>query len=336
MGAVPATHADQHEHDGHDHDDDRGSGHDHDHAGHGHGHGIDLRTAADPARARRALVIALVLTLTFALVEATVGFWKGSISLVGDSAHMLGDALALAGSVFVASLALRPRSFQNTFGFRRAEVLAAVGNAALLAMGSLWVVREAIERLGAPHHVEGSALFVTAAVGLGVNLIAAIVLSRAGSGSLNVRAAFFHVLGDALGSLAVLIAGVLVAVAGWRLADPVAAIVIALLLAYGAFRLLRESAHVLMEGVPPHVDTRALEKTIRETPGVASVHDLHVWAITPDTPMLTAHVVLAPGPHGTDVAHLVGERLAAKHGITHSTIQPESGEPALASIRPKR
>lgn len=294
----------------------------------GHGHGV----ARDNAP-RHALLIALLLTSSFIVVEIVVGVWSGSLALLADAGHMVGDAGALGLSLAVAIVAMRPRSPTKTYGYRRAEVIGALVNATTLCMMAVWIVVEAFRRLQELPAVMGEGMLIAATIGLGVNIAAAWVLSSRGGGGINVRAALLHVLGDALGSLAAIVAGVLVVWLGWRAADPVASLVIALLLFVGAVRLLRETVHLLMEGTPDHLDAIALEETIRQTPGVQSVHDFHVWALTPEEPMLTAHVVLEASAHGTDVVHLVTRRLHDEHGVTHATIQPEAPGPGLVPLR---
>jgi cobalt-zinc-cadmium efflux system protein len=166
-----------------------------------------------------------------------------------------------------------------------------------------------------------------------MNLIGAALLTRSAHADLNVRAALLHVMGDALGSVAAIVAGLCVMFGGFHLADPLASLAIALVLGVGSVRLLRAAADVLMEATPTDVDIRQLERTILETPGVSAIHDLHAWCLTPSQPMLTAHVVLTPAAHGTDVAKRVGERLHALHGLDHVTIQPEAPAPDLVPLR---
>lgn len=310
------------------------SGHGHGQGpGGGHGHGPALRGAP-----RRALATALLLTTGFMIVEVVVGLWSGSLALLADAGHMLGDAGALGLAFVVAQIAMRPRSVRKTYGYRRAEVLGALLNAVALLVAAGWIVLEAIERLAEPPDVRGAGVLGTAVLGLLVNLVSAWVLSRRGGRSINVRGAMLHVLGDALGSVAAIVAGVLLITFGWKLADPIASLVIAVLLVSGALRLMLEATHVLMEGTPEGVDVESLEQTIIETDGVGSVHDLHVWSLTPGEPVLTAHVVLDEGMHGADVVRAVGERLEREHGIEHVTIQPEAPAPEsqLVSLRRRR
>lgn len=248
---------------------------------------------------------------------------------------MLSDALGLAAALFVAGLSRRPRTARNTYGFRRAEVLAALFNAMLLVLSLFAIVSESLQRLADPPDVEGTTLLGVATGGLVANLVAAWVLHRGGGDSVNVRAALLHVLGDALGSVAAMVAGLLLVVFGWRLADPIASLAIALLLAWGIWQLLKEATAVLMESSPEGIDVRAVQRTIEQTAGVASVHDLHVWSVVRGQTMLTAHVVLKNGVHGTDVAASVSERLRSAHRIEHATIQPEAPEPELVTLRRK-
>lgn len=304
--------------------------HGHAHQGHTHGHGT---LSGAP---RRALATALGITASFMVVELVVGLWAGSLALVADAGHMLNDSGALALSLFVTWIAFRPRTAKHTYGYRRAEVMGAFINSVTLTVAGIWIIIEAIERLGAPREVQGVGMLGTACVGLLVNLASAWILARRGGDSINVRAALFHVLGDALGSVAAIVAGGFILALGWHLADPIASLIIAVLIIGGALRLLRDATNVLMEGVPAGLDIAELEATIRETAGVAEVHDLHVWALVPDMPVLSAHVVLKRGTHGTDVVRHVGERLRERHRIGHTTIQPESPEPPLVKLGAER
>jgi cobalt-zinc-cadmium efflux system protein len=347
--------SESHDHDAHDHDHDA-HGHDHalgahgdratahvhsahdahDHAEHAHGHAHGAHSHIPANTPRKALGIALALTLGFMGVEIGVGLWAHSLALLADAGHMLSDAAGLIASLIVANIALRPRSARNTYGFRRAEVLAALLNAALLAFAALVIIHEAVDRFADPPEVDGGGMLAAATGGLIVNLVAAWVLHRQGGGGLNVRSALLHVIGDALGSVAAIVAGVAVVTTGWRLADPVASVSITLLLVWGVWHLLREAAALIMETAPEHVDTVALEAAIRETPGVTSVHDLHIWSLSAGDIVLTAHVVLDRGAHGTQVARCVGEVLRERFQISHSTIQPEPPEAALVPLRTKK
>ncbi len=304
--------------------------HPHAHGPAGHDHAHDHASAP-----RTALGIALGLTIAFMVVEIVVGLWSGSLALLADAGHMLNDGAALGLSLAVTWIAMRPRTAKHTFGYRRAEVMGALINATALGAAGIMVIVEALERLQSPPAVRGVGLLATAGVGLAVNLLSAWVLASRGGESINVRAALFHVLSDALGSVAAIVAGGLVLGMGWEIADPLASLVISVFILWGAVRLLRDTWHVLMEGAPADVDVSAVEATILDTEGVAEVHDLHVWALVPGEVLLSAHVVLRPGAHGTDVANLVGVRLARFHDIHHATVQPEAPPRGLVELKKK-
>lgn len=292
--------------------------HDHTHAGdpsHPHRHA----TAASSALSR-----ALLVTFGFAFVEALVGVASGSLALLSDAAHMLVDSGALGLAVFAQRLAARPRTPSHTFGYRRAEVLAAAVSGGALFTASIGIIIEAFDRLRTTHEVRGDWMLATAVTGLLVNLASGYALMREAHSSINVRAALAHVLADALGSLAAIAASVAVLRFSFPQADALASILISILILWGATKLLRESAAVLMEQTPPGVSATAIEATIRATPGVRDLHDLHVWTISDGFPVVTVHVVLSGQAHGTGVARAVAERVAKEHGIEHVTVQPEA------------
>lgn len=290
----------------------------HDSDGHGHSH------AAPSSASGRALGIALGLTAGFAVVEVVVGWLARSLALFGDAGHMVSDAAALGIALYAVRLGRRAPTARATYGFRRAEILAAAVNAAALGVIAVLITRAAIQRWAHPPAVAGQGVMIAAGLGLGVNLVAARLLRGSAKDSLNARAAYLHVLGDALGSLGALVSGVLVTLFGWNRADPAVSVGISAILLYGAWQLLRDTTNVLMERAPPTHDVAAIERAIRAVPGVASVHDLHVWSITAGVPALTAHVVLCAGAHGVDVAMEVARVLKNDLGIDHATIQPES------------
>lgn len=295
------------------------------HGEHGGGaHSHELRDTPT-----RRLTIALALTASFMVAEVVVGWLSGSLALLSDAGHMLTDAGALALAVLAQAIAQRQRSGQRTFGYRRAEILAALTNGVVLGASSIWIVVEAARRFQAPPDVHGLPMLVVATLGLLVNLLSAAVLSRAGRTNANVRAAAAHVAADAAGSVAAIIAGLLVWGLGWDRADPVVSILISLLILWSAWRLIREAVEVLMEGVPRGTDFTRIEKTIAETPGVTGVHDLHVWSISEGFPVVTVHVVLDGRHHGTDIAAAVAKRVREVHGIEHVTVQPEARESPL-------
>lgn len=303
-----------------------GHSHEHDHThDHNHAHGHDHARSAP----FRALAIAFVLTAGFMVIEVIAGLASNSLALLSDAGHMLSDAGALALALAAQRMAERPRTRERTFGFRRAETLAALANATALAASSVLIVFEAVDRLHAPHEVEGHSMLVVATLGLVVNLVSAWVLSRGqGSHNVNMRAALAHVLSDAAGSVAAMIAGALIAFAGWVWADAVSSLLIALLIAIASFRLVKTTSRVLMESAPIGLDVATLERTILETTGVSKLHDLHAWTIEEGFDAVTVHVVLAPGAHGVEVAERVANRIRRMHGLMHVTVQPEAPEAA--------
>ena len=327
-------HADQHRRPAHPPDGGLVHTHDHDHPHHDphdHDHHHDHRRT--PARR---LAVALILTVAFMFAEAVAGWLSGSLALVADAGHMLSDSAALALALVAQRIAQRPRSATRTFGSRRAEVLAAFVNGIALAVTAILIVREALGRLVEPHAIQAPVMLATAILGLLVNIAAAFVLRPTGHDNLNTRAAFLHVVSDALGSVGAIAAGVLIATLGWTRADPIIGIAIAALILWGAWRLVKDTTSVLMEGTPAHIDAVALEKTIRAVPGVRDVHDLHAWTISDGFHAVTAHVVLRGNLHGTDVVAAVARAIQQEHGIDHVTLQPEAPPPGLVNIRTAR
>lgn len=280
---------------------------------HGHAHGAGV-----------ALTRALALTLAFAFVEAFVGVLSGSLALLSDAAHMLVDSGALGLAVFAQRLATRPRTESHTFGYRRAEVLAAAISGGALLTASLGIIIEAVGRLGSTVNIRGDWMLATAFAGLLVNLASGLALMRAAHESINVRAALAHVMADAAGSVAAIVASVAVLRFNLPQADAIASILISVLILWGSSKLIRESAAILMEQAPAWVSPAAIENTIRATAGVRDLHDLHVWTISDGFPVVTVHVVLDGQAHGTGVAKAVAERVAKEHGIEHVTVQPEA------------
>lgn len=267
------------------------------------------------------------------IVEAIAGWASGSLALMSDAGHMLSDSGALALALAAQRVADRPRTRTRTFGFRRAETLAALANATALAASAVLIVIEAVRRLAhGAEPIEGRTMLAVAGLGLAINVTSAIVLSRGREKNANVRAALAHVLSDAAGSVAAITAGVLVIWRGWAWADPACSLVIAILIAIAAVRLVQNASGVLMEGAPAGLDVGALEKTIRGTPGVREMHDLHAWRIEEGFDAVTVHVVLAPEAHGVEVAREVARRIHREHGVEHVTVQPEAASESIVPV----
>jgi cobalt-zinc-cadmium efflux system protein len=269
-------------------------------------------------------LVALALTVLFMAVEAVTGWLVHSLALLSDAGHMFADAAALGLALVAQRVASRPRTTFRTYGFRRAETLAALANGIALGVTALLVVAEGIARWHEPPAVDVLPMLVVAIVGLLVNLLAGWVLSRGQGHNTNVRAAIAHVAADALGSAAAIAAALLMLWFAWYRADVIASLAISLLILWGAYRLVTETVSVLMESAPPGVSLAELEATIRGTRGVAEMHDLHAWTISDGFDIVTVHVVLDGSAHGTDVAREVGERIRVAHKVNHVTVQPEA------------
>lgn len=283
-----------------------------------HAHGTD-RVTAD----RRNLGSALALISAYALAEVIGGVLSGSLALMADAGHMLSDALALGLSLFAFWVARRPATATRTYGYYRAEILAALANGAALVAIALLVFVEAYHRIQAPPQVRGGLMLAVAAGGLIVNLLALWILGRGHSTSLNVRGAWLHVLSDTVGSVGALVAGGLILTLGWTWADPAASILIGLLIIYSSWQLLAEVVGVLMEGAPGHIDVDAVRDAMRGVPGVTAVHDLHVWTITSGLYALSAHAEVDGSRPHRDVLQGIHDVLRERFGIDHLTIQIE-------------
>ena len=280
------------------------------------------------ARNRRALGLVLALTAVVTVVELVGGILTGSLALLADAAHMLSDNVALSLALVAVWLAGRPSTPERSFGYQRAEILAALANGLVLIALSIWIFFEAYGRFSDPPKVLGGWMLVVATVGLAGNLVAAAILGRAGHSSLNMRAAFRHVIADALGSGGVVVAAVVVLATGWLYADPVAGVLIAVLVLASSWSVLRESLHILLEGTPKGIDARALAQRLTGVPGVVEVHDLHVWTITSGFPALAAHVLVDPGDDCHARRRELERLLASEYGIEHTTLQVDHARPA--------
>lgn len=279
--------------------------------------------AAVASRSRGPLRVALVLAATYMLAEIAGGLWTRSLALLADAGHMFSDVAALALSLFALWISQRPPTAQRTFGYYRAEILAALAHGAALVAVAIYIVFEAIERIGRPMEVMGLPMLLIAAGGLAVNGLALWILREARSESLNVRGAWLHVLSDALGSLAAIVAGALVWGFGWHWADPVASLGIAVLVVVSSWALLGEAVGVLLEGVPGHIDLDRVRERMLAVSGVLAIHDLHVWTIGSGLVCLSCHVVAKEAPGGGAVLSEINRVLAADFAIDHTTIQLE-------------
>ena len=269
------------------------------------------------------MALTLGLTATYMVAEVVGGLVSGSLALLADAGHMLSDVAALGLALFAMTVARRPPDEKRTYGYARTEILAALLNGAALLTIAGFVVYEAALRVVAPPEVDGPVAMGVAAGGLLINLGALWLLSEARHESLNTRGAWLHVLGDALGSVGALTSGALIWAYDWRWADPAASLLIAVLIAYSAYQLIKETTAVLMESAPDHVDVEALQREIEGLAIVSSIHDLHVWTIDAGTVLCSLHVVTEAS--ALEALPEINELLRERFGIQHATVQVESG-----------
>lgn len=264
----------------------------------------------------------MFLTLSFAFVEFFAGLLSGSLALMSDAGHMVTDSAALGLAILAQYIARRPPSTKHSFGFGRAEALAAFVNSLVMVGLVIWIVIEAFSRIEDPHPVTGMTVTIVAAIGLTVNLLVAWVLSR-DQKNVNTRAALVHVMGDLLGSIAALVSGLVIQLTGWMQIDPILSIFVALLILKSTASILRESYHFLMEGVPLHIDYLRVGEDLSRVDGVVAIHDLHVWEMSPGQPALIAHIEIKQFKQWPRILTNLTTMLRESYGIDHITLQPE-------------
>jgi cobalt-zinc-cadmium efflux system protein len=291
----------------------------------------DRRTAA--ARSRPLLVTTLALTAAFLVVELIAALWTGSLALLADAGHMFTDAGGLGLALFASWVAARPPTPAKTYGYYRAEILAAVVNALVLFVVAGGILVEAYQRVRTPTEVLGGPMLAVAFVGLVVNGVCAWLLHRDAAASLNVRAAYLEVLSDAVSSVAVIVAAVVVLTTGWTVADPLASGAIALFIVPRTWRLLRQAVNILLEGTPAHLELGEIEEAITRVSGVRRVHDLHVWTLTSGREAMSAHVVVDDVRESDRLLEELHALLHSRFGIDHTTIQLETEPPAVLQIK---
>jgi cobalt-zinc-cadmium efflux system protein len=299
--------------------------------GHDHPH------HADTADARRRLALVLGLTAVFMVAEVVGGLLADSLALLADAGHMLSDSLSLGLALVAAWAARRPATSQRTFGYKRAEILAALFNGVALVAISIWIFVEAGRRFGDPPEVEGELMLAVAGLGLLVNAAGALILARAAHDNLNVSAAMRHVIADMLGSVGVIVAAVVVLATGWDRADPAVGVVIGLLVLGSSWTILRDSVRILLEATPKGLDAGDVGRRMRSVPGILEVHDLHVWTITSGFPALAAHVLVAPDDDCHARRRELERVLRSDFNITHTTLQVDHAHEAqrLLQIEPR-
>lgn len=301
-----------HHHHGHSH------GHSH---GHGHGHGHSHTSN------KKALLSSFILIAAFMVVEVIGGILTNSLALLSDAGHMLSDAAALGLSFFAIKLGEKQVSQEKTYGYKRFEIIAAALNGITLIIISLYIFYEAFQRFFAPPEVQSTGMLMISVTGLVVNIIVAwILMSGDKDDNLNVRSAFLHVLGDMLGSVGAIVAALLIMFFGWTIADPIASVVVAVLIIISGYRVTKDSFHILMEGTPTQIDTVQVKEALNKVPLVKEVHDLHIWTITSGYPVLSCHITIADEAVHDDILAKSQKILHDDFHIEHSTIQVEKAE----------
>lgn len=303
--------------------------HDHDHHSGHHHHAASLT--------RSRLRLAFLLTLLILIVEVAGGLLGNSLALLGDAGHVVTDAFALGLAWFAGAQAERPANERNTFGYHRVGILAALTNAVTLIAVAAWLTYEAIGRLMHPQPVQPLVMFLSASVGVAVNLFIAFGMRGAGHENLNVRGALLHAIGDIGASFGVIVAGGIILLTGWSLADPILSVGIALLISFSAFRLVRETLAILMESAPRHLPVNQLANDIQALKGVCGVHDLHVWNITSGVCALSCHVIISEREQTLSKPPMldrISQMLADKYHIQHTTIQIETQRHTSHKTRP--
>lgn len=288
---------------------------------------VHSRNSGHPSHAltehKRPLRTALAITAAMMLVEVAGGFLSRSLALLADAGHMLIDVAALGLGLFAFWLSARPRTSERTFGWRRFEIFAAFLNGVALWVISGFIGYEAFLRLKSPQPVKSGLMLIVAALGLVANITVGMILFRSRERNLNIRGAFLHVVADALGSVGVLAAALLIKLTGSYLWDPLVSAAVCMLILWGSGRLIRESFHVFMEGTPRHLDVTAIEKTLAAVPGVVEIHDLHVWTITSGFVSLSAHLKISTGQNVQEVIRNAHVLVSSRFDVLHTTFQPE-------------
>jgi cobalt-zinc-cadmium efflux system protein len=318
-----------HDHDDHDHS------HDHGHDAHAHAHGAHAHAHA-PKDFGMAFAIGVVLNLGFVIVEFVYGLLANSIALVADSGHNLGDVLGLAMAWTAMILARRAPSQTLTYGLRRGTILAALMNAMLLLLTVGAIAVEGVRRLFEPSAVAGVTIMVVAAAGIVVNGVTAWLFASGRKGDINLRGAFLHMASDALVSLGVVIAGAMILATGWTWLDPLVSVVIAIIILWGTWGLLRDSLAMALDAVPGGIKLDEVRAFLERQPGVSGIHDLHIWPMSTTETALTCHCLLPGGHPGDEFLVRLAKELQERYGIGHATIQVEVDERVLCALESDR
>ncbi len=277
------------------------------------------------AMGNRPLKIALAIVLVVMVAEVIGGILSGSLALLSDAGHMLVDALALGLSLFALTIARRPATPTRTYGYHRAEIMAALANGTILVLVSIYIFYQASQRLLEPPLVQAPLMLLVASIGLMANLAGILLLRKASRLNLNLRAAFWHIVGDTISSVGVIVGGVIIAVTGWYIVDPIIAFLIGGIILWGAMRLVSESVDILLEAVPRHIEVEKVIETIKSVSGVDEVHDMHIWTITSGIHALSAHLLITDQmvSKSAEIVERINQHLARNLNITHTTLQLE-------------
>jgi cobalt-zinc-cadmium efflux system protein len=307
--------AEDQEHEDHDEEHSHGSGHDH----HDHTHFEPGKGLSKP------LLIVLIITITFALVELVGGLISGSLALLSDAGHMFTDILALVLSLGAAIVSQREATAKQTFGYLRVEILVALANGLALIVISIYIMYEALGRLSNPVGIDSQLMLIVAIAGLVANVAGVLVLRERSKENLNVKGAFLHMMGDVLSSVGVIVAALLIILFNWTVADPIISIAISLIIMYGAVRLCKQSAYILLEFTPSHIDLVDVRTSLMKVPGVEDVHDIHAWTISSGVYALSAHLRVSDQPVSacSCIIKSCEHVLLTKYQIRHSTLQLE-------------
>ena len=300
----------------------------HHHHGHGHGHSGHSHSGHShaPADFGRAFAIGITLNSLFVIVEATYGFLSGSMALLADAGHNLSDVLGLAVAWIGASLARRPPSRRFTYGLRGSTILAALANALLLMVALGAIVLEAVQRLGRPPEVAGNTVMVVAAIGVVINLATALLFARGRKGDINIRGAYLHMAADAGVSAGVVVAGLVITLTGAAWIDPAVSLAIAAIIFWGGWGLMKDAVAMSLDAVPTGIDPEAVEAALGTLPGVAAVHDLHIWPMSTTETVMTAHLLIPSGHPGDALLREAETVMRHRFGIGHVTLQIEIGD----------
>jgi cobalt-zinc-cadmium efflux system protein len=290
-----------------------------------HQHGTNEHLEARSGYRRMFLTLGIVLVVMVA--EVIGGLISGSLSLLGDAGHMLVDALALGLGIFAMSISRRPATATRTFGYYRVEILVALANGVILVLVAAFIIYEAYHRILEPPTVKPPLMLIIAAIGLVANLSGVLLLNRVSHGSLNIKAAFWHVIGDTISSVGVIAAGIIILLTDWYIVDPIVAIVIGVIILLGAVRIVREAGDILLEAAPGHFEMDEVIEVIKDIPGVKEIHDVHAWTITSNIYALSAHLVIEDQmvSKSVEIVTAARKRLAEDFSINHTTLQLECG-----------